>query len=1597
MIENKISPLVESQFPSFYKKEGKQFIAFVKAYYAWLEQSGNAIHEARKIPEYTDIDTTIDDFIIHFKEKYLKNIQFDTATNKKLLVKHATDLYSSKGTEQSIDLFFKLIYGAEADIIFPSEQIFSTSSASWEKPEYIEISLDTNNSSYVGKQIIGSISGATAFVERYVSRKLERGYSNILYISNINKSFIKDEVLGVITNNKPVYNINNAIIIGSTSTIELFDRAREYNIGDIVNFTSSNRGNGGVARVSETQDATGVVDFNLEDGGFGYSLDSETIISEKVITYSSAITTENDLFDIKERVYQPILDISYQGNTSPNIGDKLYGYISNIKVAEADIIGVTKSGNTFNIIISPLQGNYTANTIYHINSNTFIFTSNTIIDKTISALSLGTPNTVNISIIPSSDVFTIGDQIKQIDSMNRVASANIRDFDGTTIKVTNLKGTFKNSNNILNDSYTVETGNIAFTTTTKTVTGNSTIFDNSLINKIIYNSSNSTIGQIQSVSNTTSLLLYDLPNISGNGNFSTTVSANLIKNNITTTMTKVDSINGNFGTYDISEYINRLNYSGANTQINLSSKIYQYNANNITAEGLILTSTIPVSNSGHITYIPISGFFDDTEKVYLSSNTGTFIINEKIILESGGDFISSNSYIYAPRSNTTIYNPVTSFGSGADYKIGSINNPYDIIVNTDYIIDESQKFLDTKRKILSITSNTGFSINDTIIQKLDNIKFNPSSINANTGFIPINNASARFPVSSIIKYNLDSGNTLITELIDNSYYYVYSSNSTGLILSNPYNLEQPLNNINYPDFANNIISETGHSFHKEVGGLIRNITSNDLYIKNNPKLFGVSGGVSNTTSSSNSSIYLLDNPTVNTAITTISDDISVLVSEKPYAYTQINSNAYGFPKNKQGNLSTLIFNLLEFFSGTVGTIFSLGSINPGTDYNIDPYTIVFNPNTVGYNLRDYKIEIENPTGIFKEGELVFQDSIVSNIYDITVSNGVFSNTTIEQTNIFNSGIDVDSTTDTIYYPIITKTFNSNTSVVSNTIIINQEFLPNDIVKYYTDTGNTVLTGLSNNTLYYVTNPNSTSIGLSSTANGAILSITSSLTENGHNIRLYRNSFINNIPVKYDTISSNAVTGLANGSIYYIKNSNTIGFSLSDTANGSTIDITGLSTGTNQTLDTVLGYKQGDLVYQEILKIFNANTSVITANNFISLTPNPYSIGNKVNYFTDTGNTVILGLSNNNFYFIKTSNSTGITLSSTLGGNTTNITKGLTETGHNLLAISNSSIKSVYNSGTSHVVVQNTDNGIANSYILKSYTNPLLDANTISFDLLSSSKERNAIVKSSNSSILKLKRISLESNFTENELIYGEQTGSSALIKTIEEDDETEIIGLNAIVSANVVTVDGQVKSLQVIDSGFGYSNNELIIFNNVTQDSLGTGKIITDSVGKSQGYYKKRKGFPSSDSHIHDGDYYQEYSYEVQTKISLGKFSEIFKKVMHTAGTKFFASTLITSNEKSPITYLNSEYTPEIFFNANTDIQTNNILIEDNPFIVDDKVQYYTDTGNTIVSGLANNDLYFIKTSNTSSISLSNTLQGNTINIISGLTETGHHIAKVNL
>ena len=60
-IFKKISSQIDSQFPGFIREEGPNFVAFLKAYYEYMEQDGNVVSRTRQFYDIQDIDRTVDE------------------------------------------------------------------------------------------------------------------------------------------------------------------------------------------------------------------------------------------------------------------------------------------------------------------------------------------------------------------------------------------------------------------------------------------------------------------------------------------------------------------------------------------------------------------------------------------------------------------------------------------------------------------------------------------------------------------------------------------------------------------------------------------------------------------------------------------------------------------------------------------------------------------------------------------------------------------------------------------------------------------------------------------------------------------------------------------------------------------------------------------------------------------------------------------------------------------------------------------------------------------------------------------------------------------------------------------------------------------------------------------------------------------------------------------------------------------------------------------------------------------------------------------------------------------------------------------------
>jgi hypothetical protein len=405
-IEKYISPLVESQFPSFYKEEGSFFIAFVKAYYEWMEQSDQTIGQARRLFETRDIDQTIDDFLIHFKDKYLAALPYLTTGDKRLLVKHIQDLYRTKGTKQSVELLLKLLYNVDASVYYPGDDVFKVSDGEWKVPRYIEVSPDASNTRFIGKVILGTTSRATAFVERVVRKRVQGKFIDVLYISATEGDFLYNE--RIVLNNDPA--IEGAPkVLGSLTNLTVLNGGQEFARGDLLEITGGS-GRQGKALVTSISTETGRVNFKIEDGGFGYSTNAQVIVAERNLTVGNITNANTSItgFERFETIYQPLANLEYSSTANSALfanGSIIENYHSNGVVSANAVVLFNDpvDSNTGVMIISPVYGNVASDSTFSLqgNSATAVIDTYTNVTATgnvmfVSNTSLGVFNVTNV-------------------------------------------------------------------------------------------------------------------------------------------------------------------------------------------------------------------------------------------------------------------------------------------------------------------------------------------------------------------------------------------------------------------------------------------------------------------------------------------------------------------------------------------------------------------------------------------------------------------------------------------------------------------------------------------------------------------------------------------------------------------------------------------------------------------------------------------------------------------------------------------------------------------------------------------------------------------------------------------------------------------------------------------------------------------------------------------------------------------------------------------------------------------------------------------------------------------------------------------------
>ena len=478
-VEKFLSPLIKQQFPEFYSEQGPLFILFAEEFFRWLESNdsqysnysdavkdGNYIYHLRRLLEYRDIDTTIDEFHIHFREKFLLGIGSNAKVSQARLIKAAKDIFSSKGTDRSFDLLFKILFNTSVEIYVPGNDLLKPSSGKWVEPYYIELTKEQRTTNFVGKKITGLKSGAQAFVDYLITRNVNGKFIDIAYLTKINnKQFLSNEIIidsGTV--------VGAPKVLGSLNSISVTISGELFTLGELVDVISSS-GIEGKARVSKIEDVSGVVRFELIDGGYGYTTSSNTVVAEQMLGITNKTNVNTSIIDFKQ--YETITQNLYSFSVSDVTGDFINGTeVNNGNTAspsQSYLVSLSQSSgtNSATVVLNQVSGNVFSNSAIYLNNRALIATNTavlftqgqTLVQRNTGA---GTNNTlgvvrssenvfiINVSSIPGSNGLHVGTYLSQ-DSTGASGRISLvpreSNFAFTNVNIITVSGANGNFNN----------------------------------------------------------------------------------------------------------------------------------------------------------------------------------------------------------------------------------------------------------------------------------------------------------------------------------------------------------------------------------------------------------------------------------------------------------------------------------------------------------------------------------------------------------------------------------------------------------------------------------------------------------------------------------------------------------------------------------------------------------------------------------------------------------------------------------------------------------------------------------------------------------------------------------------------------------------------------------------------------------------------------------------------------------------------------------------------------------------------------------------------------------------------------------------------
>ena len=289
-IKEKISKLVSGHVPEFVKSDYTTFVSFIEAYYRFLEQDQGALELVQNAREYGDIDRTLDSFVNYFIANYAQDIGYNSAVNKRLLVKKIKDLYEAKGSELSFKILFKLLYDTVVDTSHPYDNVLIASGGTWDQKLSLRIEITSGSIANIVDRFLTITKNNIVYKDAIIRVKLlDTGLYEVFLKSSAATPYEIGDAVSVISNNSTIF---TGVVKPTTVSANVVESGTGFKVGQIFTVPLAG-GINTLIRIVAVNATGGILSLRILNFGYNYPSENVTINLYSDLT----IATRTEIFN----------------------------------------------------------------------------------------------------------------------------------------------------------------------------------------------------------------------------------------------------------------------------------------------------------------------------------------------------------------------------------------------------------------------------------------------------------------------------------------------------------------------------------------------------------------------------------------------------------------------------------------------------------------------------------------------------------------------------------------------------------------------------------------------------------------------------------------------------------------------------------------------------------------------------------------------------------------------------------------------------------------------------------------------------------------------------------------------------------------------------------------------------------------------------------------------------------------------------------------------------------------------------------------------------------------------------------------------------